>query len=170
MRRKGTRLPSRPLTRSVTVATTAAAGVAGFTVRGFLPPFVVDASFWRDFLTGPPVAGAFAVLAAAVAYSAAERNAREQRRASEREEWWHRAEWALSRALSDNVTERSAGIQASSALVQSATDSEAAIVRAVLDPFFGGENSTADGLDAAPPAAGGSGHDERGEDDGADRA
>ena len=153
----------RPSGRTVS-AVTGLFGL-GFVARGFLPPFVIDDGFWRDFLTGPPTAGAFAVAAAVLAYRAATRNALEQRRAAERAEWWARAEWAMNRALSDEATERSAGVQAAAALVPGATDAEAAIVSAVLSSFLPSPPLTRDtDLDTSRGPDRESCHDEQGDD------
>lgn len=68
-----------------------AAGAAGAVLRGLLPPFVVDAPFWRAFLSGPPAAGLFAVLAAGIAFYPACRSTRIARENVAREQWWNRA-------------------------------------------------------------------------------
>lgn len=68
-----------------------AAGAAGAVLRGLLPPFVVDAPFWRAFLSGPPAAGLFAVLAAGIAFYPAYRSTRIARENAAREQWWNRA-------------------------------------------------------------------------------
>ena len=57
---------------------------------------IVDEEFVRDFWTGPPAAGIFALIGAGLAYGAATVAARVSRRSAERQEWWDRAKWALS--------------------------------------------------------------------------
>ena len=77
---------------AVAVVCGALAGVViGLVTRG-----VVDESFVRDFWTGPPAAGIFALIGAGLAYGAATVAARVSRRSAERQEWWDRAKWALS--------------------------------------------------------------------------
>lgn len=105
--------------------------VIGMLVRGFLPPFVLDDPFWRDFWTGPPAGGVFALAGAVVAFVAAWIGARFTRRAAVRQEWWDRAEWALSLAISERSTERDAGLAALEALVPDATEAELGMMTAV---------------------------------------
>jgi hypothetical protein len=62
-------------------------GAIGFAWRGLLPPFEVDDSFWRAFLTGPPVAGLFAVIGALIALAGASIAAGIARRGARRSEW-----------------------------------------------------------------------------------
>lgn len=47
------------------------AAAAGATIGRMFPPFVVVEPFWRQFLSGPPVAGLFALGGAGIAYGAA---------------------------------------------------------------------------------------------------
>lgn len=116
-----------------------AALVLGVVIRGLLPPFIVDEPFWREFLTGPPAAGLFALLGAVVAYSAARIAARTARRAAERQEWWDRAQWALDLARSDVEVERTIGLQALDALSRDATRTEYEMVVAVTSAVSTGE-------------------------------
>ena len=118
--------------------------------RGFLPPFELDDPFWRDFWSGPPTAGIFAVIGAGVAFAAALLGARTARRAAERQEWWDRAEWALTLARSDQSADRVIGLSALRALVRDATETEEEMVIAVVSTVTGvmdsksevGENDT----------------------------
>lgn len=74
-----------------------AAGV-GFGARSLLPPFADD-PFWRAFWSGPPMAGLFAIVAAAVAFYPAYRSTLIARENAAREQWWKRAEWALGKLV-----------------------------------------------------------------------
>ncbi|MFB2580928.1 hypothetical protein ACEXQD_06725 [Herbiconiux sp. P15] len=102
--------------------------VIGFSVRSFLPPFVVDDDLWREMLVGPPLAGAFAVVAASIAFFPAFRSARIAQDNAAREQWWKRAEWALARADSTNHTGREVANDALTALSDEATETEFAMV------------------------------------------
>lgn len=112
--------------------------VLGALVRGFFPPFVLDDPFWREFLSGPPVAGMFAVIGAAIAYGAASVGARTSRRGAERQEWWDRAEWALNLARSNDHVDRLIGLRALDALRDEATQSEYVLILAVTEGVTGG--------------------------------
>ena len=122
--------------RRVVLAAIVGAAV-GAVVRGLLPPFVVDEGFWRDFLTGPPAAGLFALVGAGVAYAAARVAARTARRGAERQEWWNRAEWALNLARSDKQVDRLIGLRALEALTDEATQTEYALILAVTTEVTG---------------------------------
>lgn len=111
-----------------------AAGAIG---RGFLPPFVLDDPFWRDFWSGPPAAGIFAVVAAGVAYFAARHGARETRRTAERAQWWDRAQWALDLARSDERVERIIGMRALDAMKDGANPTEGKLIVAVTTSVTG---------------------------------
>jgi hypothetical protein len=110
--------------------------LTGITVRSLLPPFVVDKGFWFEFLTGPPIGGAFAVVAAVVAYIAATRAASVARRAAERQSWWDRAEWALNLVVSDRSADRDAGLLACEELLADATEIEGGIIVAVTSVYL----------------------------------
>lgn len=107
------------------------AAVLGALVGRCFPPFVLDSPFWRDFWSGPPAAGLFAVLGAFVAFGAARVAASTAKRAAKREEWWDRAEWALNLAMSDKGSDRDVGLAAIEIVIQEATDTEAEMVNAV---------------------------------------
>lgn len=117
------------------------AGVVGLVVgallRGLLPPFVLDNEFWRDFWSGPPVAGLFALAAATVAFYPAHRSTFIAREASEREQWWNRAEWALGMASSDSQTNREVGNGALKTLLESATETEAKMIVVTIENLQG---------------------------------
>ncbi|QIS40519.1 hypothetical protein GW571_15075 (plasmid) [Clavibacter capsici] len=102
--------------------------VAGGVLRGYLPPFVLDDPFWRQFWSGPPVAGLFAVAAAAVAFYPALRSTRIARENAAREQWWNRAEWALGLASSSNRDDRQVANDALAALLADATQTEAKMI------------------------------------------
>lgn len=104
-----------------------AAGV-GFGARSLLPPFVLDDPFWRAFWSGPPMAGLFAIVAAAVAFFPAYRSTLIARENAAREQWWKRAEWALGQAGSDNQTDREVANDALVALFDEATETEGKMI------------------------------------------
>lgn len=114
-----------------------AAGAAGAVLRGLLPPFVVDAPFWRAFLSGPPAAGLFAVLAAGIAFYPAYRSTRIARENAAREQWWNRAEWALGLAASSTDTDRQVANEALLALLEEATDMESRMILGVTGDLQG---------------------------------
>ncbi|WP_404289204.1 hypothetical protein [Glutamicibacter arilaitensis] len=102
--------------------------VVGFVIARVLPPFVLDDLFWRDFLSGPPVTGIFALIAAVVAFAAAKHSAKVARRNAEEQEWWNRAEWALKMAASDNGLQRVAGLTAISVMISGPKQREDALL------------------------------------------
>ncbi|MBG6084122.1 hypothetical protein [Zhihengliuella flava] len=111
--------------------------VGGAAVGRVMPPFVLDDPLWRDFWTGPPAAGVFALVGAAVAFVAATKSARVQRRAAERQEWWDRAEWAFNLAMSEDDSSRYIGLKAFEALETDATRAEYAMMAAVTTAVAG---------------------------------
>ena len=119
------------------IVTAVISAIVGAIVRGFLPPFVLDDPFWRDFLTGPPIAGLFALGGAGVAYLAARVGADISRRGDEREEWWARAEWALNLARSDRHVDRVIGLRALEALRAQATRTEYQMMLSVTEAVTG---------------------------------
>lgn len=102
-----------------------------------LPPFVVDLPFWREFWSGPPVAGLFPPAGAGVAYGAARVGAKTSRTAAQRQEWWDPAEWALTLALSDKDAERIVKLEALTAMTDDATQTEFAMILAVTEAVSG---------------------------------
>ncbi|MFT2752695.1 hypothetical protein [Clavibacter sp. Sh2088] len=112
---------------AVAVVCGALAGVVvGLVTRG-----LVDESFVRDFWTGPPAAGIFALIGAGLAYGAATVAARVSRRSAERQEWWDRAKWALDLVMSSDEADREVGLAAIEVLVPDATKTEAEMIDAV---------------------------------------
>lgn len=105
----------------------------GAVVRGFFPPFVLDEPFWRDFWSGPPVAGLFAVCAATIAFFPACRATRIAGASAAREQWWKRAEWALGQASSDSQVDREVANDALQALLATATRTEASMILRTLE-------------------------------------
>ncbi|MDP9696134.1 UNVERIFIED_ORG: hypothetical protein J2X79_003713 [Arthrobacter globiformis] len=93
-----------------------------------MPPFVLDEPFWRDFWSGPPAAGLFAVVAAVIAFYPAFRSTLIARENAAREQWWKRAEWALGLAGSDSQTDREVANDALVALLNDATETEAKMI------------------------------------------
>ncbi|MGD8166310.1 hypothetical protein ACEXOS_003715 [Herbiconiux sp. P16] len=59
------------------------------------------------------------VIAATIAFAASRYQARVQRSAQRKEQWWKRAEWALNLTLSDDSDQRAIGLQMLDALAQS---------------------------------------------------
>lgn len=106
---------------------------AGFIIRGFLPPFVLDEPFWRDFWTSPAAGGVFALVGAFIAYCAAYRASSVHRRTAKREEWWARAQWALDLARSDIDSDRIIGLEALAGLTPEATEAEFRMILAVTE-------------------------------------
>jgi hypothetical protein len=80
-------------------------------------------------------AGAAAVLAAVIAFSAAWHQANVQRQAQRKEQWWKRAEWALNLTLSDDTETRTVGFQTLTALSESewAAEHEGDVIAAATD-------------------------------------
>ncbi|MBB3159536.1 hypothetical protein FHS07_003271 [Microbacterium proteolyticum] len=96
----------------ITVIVVASGGV-GYGLRSAFPPYpafstpvVMDEALWLAMVSGPPMAGLFAIVAAAIAFYPAYRSTRIARENAAREQWWKRAEWALGQAGSDNQTDR----------------------------------------------------------------
>ena len=119
------------------VAIGAGAAILGAGVRSVLPPFVVDDPFWRDFWSGPPTAGLFAIIAAVVAFFPAYRSTLIARENAAREQWWKRAEWALGLAGSDNQTDREVANDALVALLNDATETEGAMIFRTIENLQG---------------------------------
>lgn len=73
--------------------------------------------------------------------------------AAKREEWWDRAEWALTLAMSDKGVERIVGLEALTAMTDEATETEYGIIVAVTNAVSGeGVTLTAsDGYVDSPP-------------------
>jgi hypothetical protein len=130
------------------VAVAVVAFGTGAILRGLWPPFVLDDPFWRDFWSGPPVAGLFAVVAAAVAFYPAFRSTLIARENAAREQWWKRAEWALGLAGSDSQTDREVANDALVALLSDATETEGKMIYRTIANLQAGEN-----IDSTPEPA-----------------
>ncbi|WP_291038502.1 hypothetical protein [Herbiconiux sp.] len=115
----------------------------GFGARSFLPPFVIDDELWREMLAGPPLGGAFAVVAASIAFFPAFRSTRIARENAAREQWWKRAEWALAQAGSDSRSGREVANDALVALSEEATRMEFRMIFRTIENL-----QSAAGLDA----------------------
>ena len=113
--------------------------VVGALGRGFFPPFVLDDPFWRQFWSGPPAAGIFALLGAGIAFAAARVAARTARRSAERQEWWDRAEWALNLARSRTGADRDLGLRTLAVPQNDATATELQMIIAVTESVVGDE-------------------------------
>ncbi|PYI69752.1 hypothetical protein CVV68_01185 [Arthrobacter livingstonensis] len=122
-----------------------ACAVGGAIVRSLFPPFILDDPFWREFFTGPPVAGFFALVGAGVAYLAARVGSRSARIGAERQEWWDRAEWALNLARSDQSIDRLIGLKALQPLTENATYTEYEMILAVVEAVTGDNGDAANG-------------------------
>jgi hypothetical protein len=129
--------------------------VIGAGVRSLLPPFVLDDPFWRDFWSGPPVAGLFAVIAAGVAFFPAYRATLIAQRTlavaqenATREQWWIRAEWALGQAGSDDEVDREVANDALVALSEQATDMELRMIVRTMENL-----QASSAVDSAPETA-----------------
>lgn len=134
-----------PTGHVVTVVVALVVGlVAGVVLSALARGFVLDDPFWRAFLSGPPAAGLFAVIAACVAFFPAFRSTRIARENAAREQWWKRAEWALGMAGSDSEVDREVANDALIALFSEATQTEAAMVwRTISNLQDGGDVDTA---------------------------
>lgn len=121
-----------------------AAFVVGVISRGFFPPFVLDDPFWRAFWSGPPAAGVFALIGAGVAYLAARVAAATARRSARRQEWWDRAEWALTHAMAKDGRSRDVGLAALEVLIEEATTTEGAMIDSVTSLILGPEPEVVD--------------------------
>ncbi|WP_454086193.1 hypothetical protein [Georgenia sp. Marseille-Q6866] len=122
----------------------------GALLRGFFPPFVLDDPFWRAFWTSPAAAGVFALGGALVAFAAAKTAAGVARRAAERQQWWHRVEWALNLAISDRGADRDVGLRVLANFVGEATTAEARMISTVTSLVLGAESR---GMDDGPEAS-----------------
>jgi hypothetical protein len=122
---------------------------AGVTV-GLLSRALVDDSFVREFWTGPPAAGIFALIGAGLAYGAATVAARVSRRSAERQEWWDRAKWALDLVMSSDEADREVGLAAIEVLVPEATKTEAEMIDAVTSASRLDEHRKADATLRSP--------------------
>lgn len=96
--------------------------VVGLFFRSFLPPYVFNGQFWYDALTGPPMAGFFAIVAAILAFIAAWFTMRATRRSAEQVDWWNRAAWAIDLALSEHERNERAGLRTMKYLVRQGID------------------------------------------------
>lgn len=110
--------------------------LVGAVGRGFFPPFVLDDPFWRAFWSGAPAAGIFALAGAGVAFAAAAISARISRRNALRDQWWQRAEWALTQAMSGDPAAVDVGIAALEVLTAEATPTEGDMIAAVTSKRF----------------------------------
>lgn len=119
------------------LCTLLAAAVIGASIGRIMPPFVLDHPFWREFWSGPPAAGLFALGGAFIAYWAARLGAKTSRTAAKRQEWWDRAEWALTLARSDEDVDRIIGLEALTALSDEATKTEYALILSVIEAVSG---------------------------------
>jgi len=116
-------------------AAAVAGGLVGAPIRNAASPSAVDDPFWRAFLSGPPVAGIFAVMAAVVAFYPAFRTSEVAKSNAARDQWWNCAQWALQLAGSDNQADREIAKDALIALNTEATKLESAmIIRVIAKP------------------------------------
>ncbi|TCL82613.1 hypothetical protein EDF43_105167 [Rathayibacter sp. PhB179] len=129
---------SERVARSVIIA--AGGGVVGAILRSLLPPFVLDEPFWRDFWSGPPTAGLFAVTAATIAFFPAFRSTRIARETAARDQWWKRAEWALRLSSSAIRADREVANDALTALLNEATETEARMIYRTIENLQGDED------------------------------
>jgi hypothetical protein len=84
------------------------------------PPFFDWAgSRFVPWAQTPGFGGVAAVFAATIAFAASRYQARVQRSAQRKEQWWKRAEWALNLTLSDDPAFRELGLEMLEALSES---------------------------------------------------
>lgn len=107
----------------------------GYGLRAAFPPYlvvttpvVIDEDLWRAVISGPPAAGAFAVLAAIIAFTPAILSTRVARQNAVREQWWNHALWALDLAGSDDQDNREVANDALQALLEEATPIEGKLI------------------------------------------
>lgn len=112
-----------------------ASGGIGYGLRSTFPPYpalttpvVIDEALWRAILSGPPIAGVFAVIAAVIAFTPAIRSTKIARENAAREQWWNRAQWALGLAASDDQEDREVANDALQALLEDATATEGKMI------------------------------------------
>ncbi|WP_298877296.1 hypothetical protein [uncultured Microbacterium sp.] len=112
-----------------------ASGGVGYGLRSAFPPYpalttpvVIDEALWRAILSGPPMAGVFAVIAAVIAFTPAIRSTKIARENAAREQWWNRAQWALGLAASDDQEDREVANDALQALLEDATPTEGKMI------------------------------------------
>lgn len=130
------------------------AAAIGCIIGRLFPPFVMDDPFWRSFFTSAGFGGVMAVLAAAIAYTAARHSAksardqaaedRNQRKISDRkEQWWARAEWALNQVANGN---QELGYRMLNALGESewAEEHEADVIAAATEDALSADEVEAD--------------------------
>lgn len=127
------------------VLTVGLALIMGFVIGAVTPHAIAGDDLWRSFITGPPVAGLFAIVAALIAFAAAAYTARvtrrnaalaenEARTSAENAERWKRIEWSANKALSSVETEWRAGFAACEALIDEGrcTPAERTMLQAAL--------------------------------------
>ncbi|WP_143338080.1 hypothetical protein [Demequina sp. NBRC 110054] len=111
-----------------------ASAIVGALVRGFLPPFVVDTEFLRDFLLSPPMAALIAIVGALIAAYSALRASKDANHAARRTAWWERARWAMDLALSTEPGKQGVARKALPALLgPENSQAEANMVDAALE-------------------------------------
>lgn len=122
--------------RAWTLAVVAVAAVGtGYGLRSAFPPYmivttpvVIDEALWRAAISGPPMAGLFAIIAAIIAFTPAMRSTAIARENAAREQWWNRAKWALDLAGSDDQDDREVANAALKALLPEGTRVEGAMI------------------------------------------
>ncbi|MFB2596257.1 hypothetical protein ACEXQE_00550 [Herbiconiux sp. P17] len=99
-----------------------------------LSPIDWTGSWFVPWAQTPGFGGVAAVIAATIAFAASRYQARVQRSAQRKEQWWKRAEWALNLTLSDDRTRSEIGIAVLEALASSewAGEHEDEVISAAL--------------------------------------
>jgi hypothetical protein len=98
-------------------------------------PFLDWAGSWfLPWAQTPGFGGFAAVVAATIAFAASRYQARVQRAAQRKEQWWKRTEWALNLTLSDEIAASEIGISVLEALASSewANEHEDDVIAAAL--------------------------------------
>ncbi|MCS5717861.1 hypothetical protein N1027_06905 [Herbiconiux sp. CPCC 205763] len=100
-----------------------------------LSPSDWAASWFLPWAQTPGFGGVAAVVAAMIAFAASRHQARLQRAAQRKEQWWKRAEWALNLTFNDDATRSEVGIALLEALASSewAGEHEDDVIAAVID-------------------------------------
>jgi hypothetical protein len=128
----------------------------GYGLRSAFPPYpafstpvVMDEALWRDMISGPPLAGFFAVIAACVAFMPAYRSGRIAQETAARELWWKRAEWALTQAASTDDVDREVAGRALLALSREANRVEFDMIVATMESLQAAATAVDSGSETA---------------------
>lgn len=94
----------------------------GAAVGRLFPPFVIDQSFFRDFLVSPGCAGVFALVAALIALWPALRKLEDERVHTRNVEWREFIMWAIGIARSESDRDVMMGLRVCKHILQKGLD------------------------------------------------